>query len=206
MEFLNPSRCVISSTLQSDVENWKKERYGFFTATRWNSLINFCRTEEQKQDLAKEICGIIIKKIPDESLPLVQYGIDNEHHLREILETLTGEKVYEVGLIKSKIYPMFACSVDGILGNDIAEFKTTKKTTPTHSYPDYREINIGYLWQMQHNMFITGAKRCHFLSYSYTDCKLYYRIVDYNPEIWEFLRPQGIDFYNKYILPLLTEI
>lgn len=206
-QFVNSNICTVSSTSQHDVESWKRERLGYFTATRWGTLMRFCKTEEQKQELAKKICGLIKDEIPAENMKYVQYGLDNEDTIRKILETQIGMKVYEIGLCKSKIYDMFACSVDGIMENgDIAEFKTTKKEAPIDSYPDFREIDLGYYYQMQHNMALTGAKRCHFFSYSYTSNSIYYRIVPFSQTVWDELRPIGIDFVNRYIDPIYDRV
>lgn len=115
MQYVNQSICTVSSTPQSNVEQWKKERYGHVTGTTWNGILRFARTEEQKQELANKKCGIIPDEIPEENMKYVRYGIDNEDKLRKILETLLGEEIYELGFAKSLIYPIFGCSVDGIL-------------------------------------------------------------------------------------------
>lgn len=201
MNFLNENICSVSSTPQSDVETWKRERFGYITGTRWGKII-FSKTEEEKQTLALKICGFIPDEIPEEYKSFAQYGIDNEDKLRKILETQTGQKIHEVGLVKSKINPIFACSVDGVMGDDIVEFKTTKKEIPTNQYNDYSEINISYIWQMQHNMAITGTNKCHFFLYSYTSNLIYYRIVEFDQEIWDYLKIRGIQYYDNYIKPL----
>lgn len=208
-EYINKDICIVSSISQHDVENWKLDRYGYFTGTRYNQLINFCKTDEQKRALARKICGIDKDKIPEENMKYVKYGIDNEDNIRKILETMTGRKIHEAGFIKSKIYKGLGCSVDGIFECDInnseyeiAEFKTTKKECPNESYPDFREINIGYYWQMQNNMAITGSTKCHFFSYSYTSNLIYYRVVPFDQKVWDYLRNIAIDFCINYIDPI----
>lgn len=206
-QYVNSRICKVSNTPQSDVENWKKERYGYITGTRWKTLILFCKTEEAKHELAKKICGMISDVIPEENMKYVKYGIDNEDKLRKILESQIGAEVYEIGLVKSLLDGIFACSVDGILANgDIVEFKTSKKSIPLESYDDFREIDIGYYWQTQNNMAITGSKRCHFFFYSYTDNKIYYRIIPFNQSVWDYLKPQGEAFYRNYIEPIYDNV
>lgn len=214
-QYIDTNICTVSTTSQHDVEAWKKERLGYFTATRWKTLILYCKTDEQKRAFARKICGIDKDEIPPENMKYVKYGLDNEDKVRKILESITGRTIHELGLIKSKVYEMFACSVDGVFECDlntnnpeyeIAEFKTTKKESPTESYPDFREIDIGYYWQMQHNMVLTGAKKCHFFSYSYTSNLIYYRVVPFNEEVWKYLKPIGIDFCHNYIDPIYDRV
>lgn len=202
-QYVDHRICTVSNISQHDVENWKKERFGYITGTRWKTLILFSKTEEAKQELAKKICGIIQDTIPDENMKYVKYGLDNEDKLRKLLETQIGAEIFEIGLVKSSLDNIFACSVDGILANgDIVEFKTSKKPIPTESYEDFREIDIGYYWQTQNNMAITGAKKCHFFFYSYTDNKIYYRVIPFNQEVWNYLKPQGEAFSRDYIEPI----
>lgn len=202
MDFVNTDICSVSLTPQNDIENWKRERFGYITGTKWGKII-FSKTEEEKRNLALKICGFISDDIPEESKLFVQYGIENEDKLRKILENQTGNKIYEIGLAKSKINKEFACSIDGIMENgEIVEFKTSKKEIPEYQYSDFREININYLWQMQHNMAITGSKKCHFFLYSYTSNMIYYRIIDFDEKIWKYLKVVGSKYYEEYLEPL----
>lgn len=206
-QFVDLRICTVSDISQHDVEAWKKNRLGHVTGTRWKTLILFCKTEEQKRELAGKISGIIPDVIPEENMKYVRYGLDNEDKLRKLLESQIGMEIYEIGLTVSKINNIFACSVDGICPNgDIVEFKTSKKPIPTDSYPDFREIDIGYYWQTQNNMAVTGSKRCHFFFYSYTDKKIYYRLIPFSQEVWDYLRPQGEAFHRDYIEPIFDMV
>lgn len=193
---------VVSMIPQSDKENWLNDRFGLITGTKYYGIY-FSKTKGVKIDHAKKICGIISDIIPAEHMSKVQYGLDNEDKVRDNLEQHLGEHIYELGVVRMSPDAIFACSIDGILTNgDIVELKTTAKPTPDRVMSDYSEIQLSYRWQMNHNMFCTGAKRCHFYSYSYTSEEYYYRCVEFDEKLWNEMSAKAISFYEEFVNPI----
>lgn len=97
-------------------------------------------------------------------------------------------------------------SVDGVLENgDIVEIKTTSKPTPKSHKRDYSEIPLGHMDQMQQNMSVTGARICHYFSFSRTSGKNYYRAVPFMQEKWNLIVRSNTFFYNNYMKKLLQK-
>ena len=113
----------------------------------------------------------------------MSYGLKTESVARKSYQSLTNNKVFEVGLIVKANQQWLSCSPDGLFldscGNlAVLEIKCpssckdgkikvdyidkNEKLVPTHSY--YSQIQI--------QMYITGAKNCHFFVYSHSDHKL----------------------------------
>lgn len=202
MEYILNKLAVVSSIPQSDTVNWLKDRFGLITGTKYFTIF-FGKTKEAKIEHAKKICGILADTIAPENMSKVQYGLDNEDKVRDHLEIYLGEKIYELGVVRSSHNSIFACSIDGILSNgDIVELKTTGKPTPTRVMSDCSEIPIYHLWQMNHNMFCTGAKRCHYYSYSYTSESYYYRCIEFDRDLWNKMRSKAVKFYIDFIDPI----
>lgn len=202
MEYILNKLAFISSIPQSDLKNWLKDRYGLITGTKYYNIY-YAKSIEAKIEHAKKICGIISDVIPPEQMGKVQYGIDNEHKVRDHLEQFLGEHIYELGVVRMSPDSIFACSIDGILENgDIVELKTTGKPTPERAMSDYSEIQLSYRWQMNHNMVCTGAKRCHFYSYSYTSDQYYYRCVEFDEKLWDEMSLRAHVFHTEFIEPI----
>lgn len=202
MNLLN-NRAIISSTPQNDYKKWLSERHGLITGTRYWGIY-YSKDEQEKIDHALKICGLKTDIFSEEALKLTEYGIKNEHILRDFLEQYLGMRIYEIGVVRMDSDSIFACSVDGVLENgEIVEFKTTGKETPSQVASDGSEIPINYRWQMNHNMAVTGARKCHYLSYSYTSNLFYYKCFNFDEQLWENdMKPKVIEFYNSYVRPI----
>jgi putative phage-type endonuclease len=202
-QYIKRENCYVSPYEQGTKE-WLNDRIGLITGTRTSSLSYFIKTHEEKIELAKKILGIIPDVIKEEHKEKVEFGSKYEDTIRKEFEKITGLKVYQLGVCKIIEEPtIFGASVDGILEDgSILEIKTTSRETPTVQYENYAEIPLYYQYQMQQSMAVVQAHQCHYISYSRTDDSLYYRIVKFDEKIWNFLRENGLSFYNEYIVPL----
>lgn len=202
MEFVKNKEAIISSTPQSEREKWLSERIGIITGTKYFGIM-FSKTEEEKINHAKKICGLLEEQIPEHQRELVQFGLENEHIVRDQLSMYLCRDIYELGFIRSSPTSIFGCSVDGILDDgNIVELKTTIKPFPLESKSDYSEIPITHLWQMTNNCACTGARGCHYMSYHRNENAYYYRYVPFRFKIWLDISKKAIKFYKKYVVPI----
>lgn len=95
----------------------------------------------------------------------MQRGTDMEPEAFAAYEVLTGQMVTRSGFLSHNAL-LAGCSLDGHIGNfeGIIELKCPKSST----HLGYLRDNVlpdAYKWQVQHNLFITNASYCDFVSY-----------------------------------------
>lgn len=95
----------------------------------------------------------------------MQRGIEKEPEAFAAYESATGHLVSRVGFLAHDTLPA-GCSPDGIIGNytGILELKCPKSATHL-KYLRSREVPTEYLHQIIHNLWITGADWCDFVSF-----------------------------------------
>lgn len=93
-------------------------------------------------------------------------GIEREVDATGLYEALTGRVIWPVGYVSHDSL-MAGCSPDGVVG-DWAGIVEVKSPIPaTHlDYLKSGQIPTDYLRQVQHNLWITGAQWCDWLSYN----------------------------------------
>jgi predicted phage-related endonuclease len=96
----------------------------------------------------------------------MQQGIDREADACGLYEALTGRLLTSVGFIEHDTM-MAGCSPDGIVGTCADGIVEAKSPIPaTHlDYLRTGEVPRDYLIQVTHNLFITGAPWCDWLSF-----------------------------------------
>lgn len=202
-QFLKISKCEVVQIDQLTPE-WFALRIGFITMSALGSIFIFSRSEFDKRKRARILCGIEEETFTPEVLAIMKYGTEMENEIRQKYSERIGIPIHEVGLCISNEDPLFRGSPDGIIENgDLLEIKTTSKKSPTTYSENFSEIPPWHMWQMQGNMFITGAENCHYVCYSKTDNQKYYRIIPYKEEIWNPIMEKSIIYFNKYMKPLV---
>jgi putative phage-type endonuclease len=95
----------------------------------------------------------------------MQRGIDLEPKARQAFIDKSGLPVAETGFVVRDDMPI-GCSTDGDLSDfeGILEIKCPKSATHIE-YLKGKRIPPKYVWQVTHNVFTTGAKYAHFVSY-----------------------------------------
>lgn len=95
----------------------------------------------------------------------MQWGIDQEPAAFAAYEALTGVFADKSGFLSHNTL-MAGCSLDGHVGDfeGICEFKAPKSATHL-GYIRGGVVPADYLPQITHNLWISGAKWCHFLSF-----------------------------------------
>jgi hypothetical protein len=97
--------------------------------------------------------------------PAMQRGIDKEADAIAAYEAATGHLVTTVGFIAHDTLPA-GCSPDGVIGayEGILEVKCPKAATHLR-YVRASDVPSDYLPQIIHNLWITGAHWCDFVSF-----------------------------------------
>jgi hypothetical protein len=98
---------------------------------------------------------------------------------RKKYEDVTGAKVQEAGLVFCEEQPWLACSPDGIIVNTSGELTVLEIKCPIKCRED--RINVDYLrdgklkktdqyyFQVQMQLYLCKAKKCHFFVFSTAD-------------------------------------
>lgn len=97
--------------------------------------------------------------------PAMQWGIDQEPAAFEAYDALTGVFASRTGFLSHNDL-LVGCSLDGHVGDfyGIVEFKCPK--TATHiGYLKGGVVPSDYLPQITHNLWVTGAEWCDFMSF-----------------------------------------
>jgi hypothetical protein len=92
-------------------------------------------------------------------------GIEREPKAMAIYEAITGTILERVGFLSCEVL-MAGCSLDAFVGGrkGIVEAKCPKSATHLE-YLRTRKIPNDYYWQCTHNLWVTGADYCDFISY-----------------------------------------
>jgi predicted phage-related endonuclease len=93
-------------------------------------------------------------------------GIDREVDATGLYEALTGRVLRSVGFVAHDIL-MAGCSPDGVVGDWTGIVEVKSPIPATHlDYLTSGQIPTDYLRQIQHNLWITGAEWCDWLSFN----------------------------------------
>lgn len=131
----------------------------------------------------------------------MQRGIDLEPVARAMYEAETGNFVRSTGFIYAEDL-MVGCSLDGDIRSfeGIIEIKCPKSATMIN-YHLNNSLPAEYLWQVTHNLWVTGAEWCDFVAYD-----------DRLPEKLQFFRHRAfakdldIPAYDVAARAFLTEV
>ncbi len=148
---------------------WLAARAGKATGSRAKDILATIKTGEAaaRRDYRMQLICERLTGMPQENGFInaeMQRGVDLEPAARAAYEALTGNMVNQTGfLVHNEI--MAGCSLDGDVDGfkGIVEFKCPKSATHL-GYLRTKDISA-YLPQVTHNLFITGAEWCDFLSF-----------------------------------------
>lgn len=95
----------------------------------------------------------------------MQRGIDKEPDARMAYQIATSNEVRQTGFVVSDDNTM-GCSLDGDVNgfSGIIEIKCPKTATHIQTLKD-RKLPADYRWQVTHNLLVTGAAWCDFVSF-----------------------------------------
>lgn len=165
-------RLIVSEHKQG-TDEWLNIRAGKVTGSRAADVLTKIKTGEAAarrdykiQILTERLTG---KPIVDTFVSAeMQWGTEQEPNMRAAYEVITGRIVRESGFIYLRDMPV-GCSVDGFIDNDneglgFIEGKCPKSSTHI-GYLMGGDVPSKYMPQITHNMFVTGADFCEFVSY-----------------------------------------
>lgn len=161
-------------------EAWHRARCGFVTGTCAEALLaegkSTGKAGAKKQDeaitrrdlrlrvAAEQVTGVWQEEgFVSEAM---ERGSEKERACVAAYEAATRQIVFPVGFVVREDIPFVGCSPDGRIGQfaGIVELKNPK--THTHlKYLRTSEIPTGYMRQIRHNLFVTGADWCDFVSF-----------------------------------------
>lgn len=151
-------------------ELWRTSRLGRLTGSRAADMLATIKSGEAaaRRDLRMQLVCERLTGVSQEDTYVngaMQRGIDCEPLACAAYEALTGELVQPSGFLAHREL-LAGCSLDGHIGNfdGIVEFKCAKSST------HLRWLRAGVLPpehrpQILHNLWITGAAWCDFLSF-----------------------------------------
>ena len=161
---------MIVYNIEQHSEAWHEARCGRVTGTRFKNLVSKETTDSYK-DLVTNIACEIITGAAEETYvsPAMQYGIETEPEARREYETITDVSVTQAGFVipdeEHKYHNWIGISPDGLLPDDgILEIKCPLARTH-FEYIERGVLPSEYRYQVQGQLFVTGFKYCHFMSY-----------------------------------------
>lgn len=204
-------------------DEWINERLCSLTQSKISSYANRSLYQNSPEEDAEIICGISKKSFTSTQQNSMEIGMYGEQFLRNWYQNELSKKynkkiiVNEVGLGIWKKDPRFRGSLDGDIDEDLCvEFKIPKympKQLIDHFNSNnikpnnYDHIKPDNYDQMQGNMVIHNKKFCDYVVYSYKDKLLYYERIPVNYDhFYNVLYPKAIEFYDKYVVPLMEKL
>lgn len=149
---------------------WLSARAGCVTGSRASDVLAKIKTGEAaaRRDYRTQLVAERLTGRPEESgfvNDAMRWGTEQEPFARMAYEAETGNLVRETGFIRMTGKPV-GCSLDGDVDDftGIVEIKCPK--TSTHiSWMLAGKLPAQHVAQVTHNMMVTGAKWCDFVSY-----------------------------------------
>jgi len=159
---------VVDAPQRSD--EWRYTRLGLLTGSSAADMLASIKSGEAaaRRDLRLRLITERMTAQPQEDVyinPAMQRGIDCEPLARGAYETATGELVRASGFLKHTSL-LAGCSLDGHVGDfeGIIEIKVPKSATHLR-YLRAGAVPADHLAQIRHNLWITGAAWCDFVSW-----------------------------------------
>jgi len=154
---------------------WHEARLGRLTGSRAAAMLATIKTGEAAARRSLRV-ALVLERLTGRSQdggyqsPAMRDGIAREPDARARYEALTGLLVAETGFLVHETI-LAGCSLDGhlgTLGTDDAGILELKAPTPAVHLAtlDRREVPAEYFPQVLHNLWISGARWCDWLSYS----------------------------------------
>lgn len=150
---------------------WFALRCGRVTGTAAADMVATIKSGEAaaRRDLrTRLVCERITGMAHDDGgyqSPEMKWGTEHEREARYHYEAVTGELVRPVGFVTHDDLAA-GCSPDGIIGSfdGLLEVKCPKSATHLRNLRT-RAVPADYRSQVQHNLWITGAAWCDFVSF-----------------------------------------
>ena len=159
---------IINCEQRSD--EWRAARVGRLTGSRAPHMMAKIKSGEAAARRNLRV-GMALERITNRpyerffTARVTQTGIETEPQALATYEVRSGDIVERTGFL-SLDGVMMGCSLDGHVNNfeGIVEAKCPESATH-YGYLKTRQIPEEYYWQCVHNLYVTGAKYCDFISF-----------------------------------------
>jgi hypothetical protein len=149
---------------------WFAARAGRLTGSRAGDMLATIKSGEAaaRRDLRTQLVVERLTGSPQEDSfvnAAMQWGIDHEAEAFAAYEALSGNLVRRTGFL-THLDAMVGCSLDGDVDDftGIVEIKCPKSATH-YGYLKAGAVPANHLPQIHHNLWVTGAAWCDFVSY-----------------------------------------
>ncbi len=149
---------------------WFQARLGRLTGSRAADMLATIKTGEAaaRRDLRTQlVCERLTQTVQEDGFvsPAMERGVTLEPAAFSAYEALTGNLAQRTGFLAHDEWAM-GCSLDGHVWDfeGIVEFKCPKSATHL-SYLRAGIVPPAYVPQILHNLLVTGAAWCDFMSY-----------------------------------------
>jgi len=145
---------------------WRQARAGRLGGSDAKAMLDVLKgggEGAKRRDLRFRLAAERVTGRPQEEA--MERGVELESMARAMYEALTGRMVAECGYLQHPTL-MAGCSLDGMLDDytGILELKCPKSATHV-SYLRARSLPFDYVGQVAHNLWISGAQWCDFMSF-----------------------------------------
>ena len=157
-------------TAEQRSEDWFAARLGRLTGSCANDMLATIKSGEAsaRRDLRMRL---VLERLTGTSQDdgyvnaVMQWGIDHEPDAFDAYEAHSGNLVRRTGFL-SHTTLMVGCSLDGDVDSfaGIVELKCPKSATH-YGYLKAGAVPANHLPQIQHNLWVSGAEWCDFVSY-----------------------------------------
>jgi len=149
---------------------WFQARLGRLTGSRAADMLATIKSGEAaaRRDLRTQlVCERLTQTLQEEAFVngAMQRGIECEPLALQAYEALTGEVAHRTGFLAHRTLAV-GCSLDGHIGDfaGILELKCPKSATHL-AYLRSGQVPAIYVPQITHNLWVSGAAWCDFLSF-----------------------------------------
>lgn len=183
---------MIIYNIEQGSEAWHAIRAGKVTGTRFKTLVSGKSTKGYN-DLIAEIAGEIITgaKEPSYTNAIMERGIEMESEAADHYAEIFDKEIKEVGFVAPNedddFYNWIGVSPDRLVyeNENLGLIEIKCPLMKTHiNYIKANKLPNEYKYQVQGQLFVTGAKWCDFMSY-YPNMKPFIKRIYPDTEIFE---------------------
>lgn len=160
------------SDVEQGTEEWRRDRAGCITASRFADAIAMdkrnpgkpteARNKYLRQIVAEILSGTPLHQVDSKSL---SWGKEMEPKARREYEIRTGEFVERAGFVLHPEYEFIGCSPDGLCGDDGGLEMKCPYAEDVHIKTLIDGMPPDHMAQVQGNMFVTGRQWWDFVSF-----------------------------------------
>jgi putative phage-type endonuclease len=152
---------MIFHDIEQNTPEWEQLRVGRVGASAFNNLTMKKNTAGYQATIARvaqeQVTGIKTESYKNAAM---EAGHELESEAIQAYELETFQRVTRGGYYQ--LNDWFGCSPDGHAGNGIIEVKSLQYNT-WQDYLQNQKISKQYYWQVQFQLFVTGADFCDFV-------------------------------------------